>query len=157
MTLDTGKCAPEGRETLLLQQGQLLTGKRHVQMFPIGTTELQLPTGFHRHEGKRGVFYYNASKITSDEIEELSTRGRENEFLNLGRFSKIEIYRKYLHGEPLIFVTELTPDKTEVRCAVGTLTTVQEQQAYFNQTKEPENTIVIGLPPKRVSLHLMKG
>lgn len=146
---DTGKCVPESKETLLIQQRQLMFGKRDVQMFPIGTKELKLPKGFKRFENSRGVFHFNGDKITKEEINSLSQRGMENLFLNLGPFDKQEILNRLNAGEALVFLTEYTKDGVEVRSVAGTNMTVQHQYEYFERTKEPDN-IIVAEPPKRV-------
>jgi len=154
--MDTGKCAPESQETLRIQQSQLMRGLRNVQMFPVGTIELELPFGFSRCDNARGVFHYNPKKIDSFKIGMLSHLERENEFLNLGPYNKADIARRCLAGEGLKFITEYTDDSVEVRCAAGVDSTLEVQCRYFEQTKEPENIIVVGFPPNRVSLHLAK-
>jgi len=154
---DTGFCVPESLATLLIQQLQLEFGNRNVQMFPNGTAELPLPVGIERHQNERGVFHYKAEQITPALIDELSSQGRENEYLGLGPYSKIEVGKRLKDGEHLMCVTEYTPAGVEVRSAGGTETTVEEQFDYFQRTKEPGNIIVVGPPPKRVTLHLMKG
>jgi len=154
---DTGKNAPESQETLRIQQGQLLRGIRDVQMFPIGTIELPIPKGFCRYVNDRGVFHYNYKKIDTIDIEFLSSHGRENEFLNLGPYSKADIENRCFDGEGLRFITEYTNCGIEVRSAVGVVSTLEEQYWYFECTKEPGNVVVIGGPPDRVSLHLAKS
>lgn len=144
MYSDTGRCVPESSDSLLLQQEQLNRGKRHVQMFPTGTVELSLPAGLCRHQNARGVFHYRATSISAAEIETSSALGKENEFLMLGPYSKPEIADRYLAGETLLTVTEYTPAGVELRCATGTNATIAEQRDYFERTKEPGNSIVVG-------------
>lgn len=153
---DTGKCVSESIETLLEQQKLLLKGKRTVQMFPVGTRQLSLPEGFSKFENFRGVFHYNPRMIDSWLIDVLSQCGRENEFLGLGSYNKDDVLRRVSNGEKLIFVTEYNPEGIEVRSAAGTDSTISEQAAFFNATKEPENSIEIGAPPVRVLEHLRK-
>src|SRR5690349_5589908 len=105
---DTGLCVPESTATLLLQQRQLVAGRRDVQMFPLGTWALPLPIGLARHENSRGVFHFRPEKISAGKIDELSAQGRENEFLNLGPYSKREIVPRLLAGEKFIAVSEHT-------------------------------------------------
>lgn len=154
--MDTGKCAPESPETLRIQQSQLVRGLRNVQMFPVGTIELELPFGFCRYDNARGVFHYNPEKIDAFKIMTLSSLGYENLFLNLGPYNKADIEKRCAAGEGLKFITEYTDDGVEVRCAAGVDSTLEVQYRYFEQTKEPENIIVVGFPPNRVSLHLAK-
>lgn len=139
---DTGRCVPETAATLAAQRAQLVAGKRHVQMFPVGTEELALD-GFTRHQNARGVFHFRPDAISAEAIEALSAEGRENEFLMLGPISKPEVARRVIAGESLRCVTEYTPEGTEVRSAAGTDQTIDEQRAYFERTKEPGNAIVI--------------
>lgn len=154
---DTGLCAPESIETLLRQQAQLRAGVRDVQMFPLGTEELECPDGLGRFANTRGVFHYRPEKISADEIERLSACGQENVFLNLGPFSKPEIARRILAGEKFACVTEYAPNGAEIRCAGGTDKTIAEQVAYFESTKEPDSRIVVGAPPVRVMVRLNEG
>lgn len=155
--MDTGYCIPESEETLLKQQRQLVSGRRDVQMFPLGTKELELLPGFLRHENFRGVFHYKPKTVTVDQIDFCSLRGRENELLNLGPFSKVDIFSRLNSGEKGTCIVEYTPDGTEVRSAFGTTMTCGEQRAYFERTKEPENIIVVGELPPRVLNFIKKG
>lgn len=147
---DTNSNIPESRATLLKQQQRLLAGKRHVQMFPRGTQELNLPKGMCRIECARGVFHYNPETTTKEEILSKSKGGRENEFLELGPYSKDEILVRILLGENLICVTEYTSDGIEVRAAAGTNKTAQIQKEFFEDTKDEGNFVVVGPLPDRV-------
>lgn len=144
--LDTGDNIPESIETLRLQQGDLISGHRHVQMFPVGTEELDLPQGMERVTNARGVFHYNPTYITRDTILDLSEIGCENIFLNLGPFSKFEIDERLRAGEIPVGITEYTHDGVEVRAAAGTSGTKALQLAYFELTKRPDATVVLELP-----------
>lgn len=155
--LDTGCCAPESTATLLLQQKQLEAGRRHVQMFPLNTPELPLPEGMRRFENFRGVFHFNPAKITAGEIEQLSLQGRENEYLNLGPYSKYEVVLRHVRGEHLICITEFSRDGVEIRSAIGTGGTIRQQEAYFDSTKEVGSLITVGPLPDRVAAQLMRG
>jgi hypothetical protein len=152
--LDTCACVPESYETLRRQQEQLQEGKRAAQMFPWGTKELPIPQGFRRFENNRGVFHFNPELIDRDTIRNLSKRGQENKFLNLGTVDKYEVALRILNGEKALYVTEYSADGVELRSAVGTDTTVATQSKYFEATKEPGSKIVIGPPPERVSKHM---
>jgi hypothetical protein len=154
MYTDTGLCIPETAATLAFQQVQLVAGNRDVQMFPIGTAELPVPSGFARHQNVRGVFHFWPGAISADAIDALSAEGRENEFLMLGHFSKTDIAKRVLAGESLLCVTEYTPEGVEVRSAAGTDKTVNEQRAYFERTKEPGNTIAVGEMPHVIRARL---
>jgi hypothetical protein len=120
-------------------------------MFPSGTIELTLPEGMCRYKNARGVFHYSSSAITEKQIEELSSRGRENVFLNLGPYDKYEIAIRALSGEKVVCITEYTPDGVEVRSAAGTDKTAPEQFEYFEQTKDNGNIVVINNGPSRVT------
>lgn len=148
--MDTGANIPESMETLKRQQALLLRGKRHVQMFPIGTPELDLPAGMERCVNARGVFHYDPSWISAITIKTISNQGKENLFLMLGPFSKPDIVRRLERGEFISYVTEYAPDGVEIRSALGTTKTVEIQRQYFEATKEPENIIEVGKPPIRV-------
>ena len=151
IALDTGITAPESRATLDAQQKQLIAGRRIVQMFPRGTDELLLPRGMGRCENDRGVFHFRPSRIKPADILRLSAQGRENEFLNLGQFSKFDIAdRVQRHAEKIVFITEYVPGPTELRSACGTDKTIKAQKAYFERTKERNGWIVVGNPPPRV-------
>jgi hypothetical protein len=155
--LDTGKCVPESMETLLLQQKQLVEGRRPAQMFPKGTPELPLPKGFARFENFRGVFHYDVRKIYAVEIDKLSMAGRENTFLMLGPYSKPEIDMMVANGDRYACVTEMTPEGIELRSAMGTDKTINEQRMYFERTKEPGNIVAVDALPERVTKWLAKG
>lgn len=148
---DTGLCVPETVATLALQQSQLVNGKRDVQMFPLGTSELPLPHNLARHRNARGVFHFRADKISVNTIDTLSSQGRENEFLNLGPIGKPEVAERALAGETLLCVTEYTPAGIELRCAAGTDKTVDAQREYFELTKEPDNSIVVSDLPRVIN------
>lgn len=151
IAFDTGICVPESEATLQLQQEQLISGTRDVQMFPVGTPELPLPAGMLRLQLTRGVFHFRPQKIAPATISSLSEQGRENEFLNLGPYCKHTIMIRAGKGEALQCLTEYTKDGVEVRSAIGTPSTADEQLEYFNSTKHsPDSQIVIGGFPKRV-------
>lgn len=148
--LDTGMCAQESLETLMLQQYQLVHGKRSVLMFPTGTLELPLLDGFVRYENNRGVFHVNPEMIDVAIVEFFSLQGRENLFLNLGPFSKDEIAERALKGEKVTCISEVTFNGTEIRTAAATDGTLAEQYAYFESTKEPDGIILVGVLPDRI-------
>jgi hypothetical protein len=141
--VDTGLNVPESLKTLLAQQAQLKAGKRHVQMFPVGLNELPLPDGMDRFKNNRGVFHFRSSRFTAHEIATLSDAGRENEILNLGPYNKSDIAERMERGESILAVAEIDPEGVEVRTAAGTTSTVQDQVAYFETTKDDANTIKI--------------
>lgn len=155
--MDTNQNAPESMITLIHQQQDLADGSRDVQMFPNGTEELPLPMGLRRYENERGVFHYWPDRITAEQIEELSSCGKENVFLKLGPYSKADIAARLAKGEKLVFVTEYTPLGVEVRCAAGTDKTFVNQVAYFDATKMAGNIIIAGPPPERVRLAIRKA
>ncbi len=126
-------------------------------MFPLGTWELVLPQNCKRHENFRGVFHYNPKEITPDEIDLAGLRGRENEFLLLGPFSKADIAKRVKKGEKVTCVSEYTFDGVEVRTAAATEKTVPSQLAYFESTKEPDSVILVGVYPDRIRNHLAKA
>lgn len=140
--MDTGQCIPESAATLVAQQSQLLAGRRDAQMFPLGTDELPLPDGMARHKNGRGVFHFRPERLTAADIETLSRDGRENEILLLGPLSKPEIARRVRNGEQPVCISERTPDGVEIRTAVGTDRTMQEQIDYFEITKDDPSNVV---------------
>ena len=140
--LDTNKNVPEALKTLLLQQDQLLRGLRPAQMFPNGTPELPLPDGLERVQTERGTFHFNPEQTNADTIITLSKLGRENELLNLGRYSKADVETQAAaKGEPIGTVTERTPDGTEVRAAVATPSTAAQTAADMEGQKTPGNIV----------------
>jgi hypothetical protein len=82
-------------------------------------------------------------------VEMLSKQGRENEILLLGPFSKYDIAVRVQNGETLTYITEYIGG-IELRCAIGTDGTIDQQHKYFEKTKEPAGMIVIGEYPIRV-------
>jgi hypothetical protein len=147
---DTGKTRPESLETLMLQRNQLLNGSRPAQMFPTGTKELILGRRMLRTENERGVFHYNPKLITEEEIQRLSQAQRENEFLLLGPYSKRDIAERLNKGEEPLNITEYTRNGVEIRCAAGCTSTIDEQKAYFERTKQTNTLIVVGIGPQRI-------
>jgi hypothetical protein len=140
--MDTGQCIPEALATLLAQQSQLVTGRRDAQMFPLGTDELPLPEGMARHKNGRGIFHFRPERLTCADIETLSRDGRENEILLLGPYSKPEIAHRVRFGEQPVCISERTPEGVEIRTAVGTVETMQEQIDYFEITKDDPSNVV---------------
>lgn len=139
--IDTGMNVPESLDTLKAQQAQLVAGKRHVQMFPQGHGELPLPAGLDRHENDRGVFHFRPSFISARTIDALA--GRENEFLNLGPYNKSDVSERMARGETLLAIVEHDANGIEVRAAAGTDSTLPEQRAFFERTKDAGNTVTI--------------
>lgn len=148
--LDTGICVPESPETLRIQQAQLVNGRRVAQMFPIGTEELSLPKGCVRHSNFRGVFHFNPNLVSKEMIDFLGLTGSENQILNLGSYNKGEIADRVRAGEQLTCIVEMTIAGVEIRSAAATDKTLPHQKAYFENTKEPDSVIVIGILPDRV-------
>lgn len=107
---------PETLETLLLQQRALLDGRRAVQMFPNGTSELPAPMGFNRVITSRGIFHYDPQQITAHRVVEASICGRENEILGLGPYSKSDVVDA---GGTLVAVVERAPNGVEVLAAMS--------------------------------------
>lgn len=147
MALDTGLCAPESLQTLVLQQDQIIRGKRDAQMFPCGTLELPVMIGCERYANDRGAYHFR--NIEAETVKMLSEQGRENEILLLGPFSKHDIALRLRDGEELTYITEYV-NSIELRCAIGTDGTIERQREYFEKTKESVGIIVIGECPARV-------
>jgi len=141
--MDTGENIPERAEDLQAQQRQLQAGDRAVQMFPLGTTELPLPAGMQRVETPRGIFHFDPRRMTADEILSASKKGRENELLGLGPYSKAEIQKRAAAGEPVAVVTERGPAGEELRGAVATPSTVQATKAALEQGKSEGSTVQV--------------
>ena len=146
--LDTGMNTQESMATLLEQQRRLKVGKRAVQMFPVNTNELPLPEGFSRCVNTRGIFHYLSDAITEAKIKELSADGRENEFLELGPYSKPEIMTRIAAGDKPVVIVEYTKDFVEVRAWLGCISTVGEQSDYFYRTKDPGNIVICRVPER---------
>lgn len=138
---DTGANVPESRASLALQQQQLERGERVAQMFPKGTSELDLPEGMQRVETPRGVFHFDPQQITAEQIQTISGAGKENLILGLGKFDKAEVMRRAAAGEPLATVTERAPDGTEARSAVVTPSTIENTRATMEAGKTPGHTV----------------
>ena len=141
---DTGQNSQESMETLRAQQGHLIAGKRSVQMFPTGTTELPLPNGMARTVNHRGAFHFNPKHVTAHKIHAASAKGEENKLLDLGPFSKPEIAQRVIAGEHPVVVMEHDPAAAEIRAAAGTHKTVAKQARYFERTKQPGNSVTFG-------------
>lgn len=148
---------PETEDTLRAQQHQLTNGHRRVQMFPPGTPELPVPHGMQRTEHENGVFHYDPRRIDESEIHHLTARGRENELLDLGPYSKDDILRRLRGGEIPIAVVERHPDGTEVRAAAGTHTTAHHQMAAMHRTKSPGNRVQIEDPRETIGARMRGG
>jgi|SRR6516162_4074280 len=146
--IDTGMNAQESSETLLYQQQQLIDGKRAVQMFPTNTIELSLPEGMQRTANSRGVFHFNPELISETEILLLSIAGRENDFLELGPYSKDDILKRVANGEQVMALIEYTPEWVEVRAVLACTSTVAEQFDYLHRTKAPGNIVINAVPDR---------
>lgn len=140
---DVPMTIPEGHDTLVAQQKQLVAGHRRAQMFPHGTPELNVPEGMRRVEAHSGAFHYDPKKISPDHIKHLASRGRENELLDLGPVSKAEVLARVERGEHPVAIVERQSDGTEVRAAGGTHLTAHHQAAAMHRTKSPGNTLHI--------------
>ena len=155
--LDTRKNLAETAATLAAQQEQLLAGRRAAQMFPVDaqgnvTNELPLPEGMRRLETERGVFHYNPQQITADEIFSASAKGAENRALNLGSTSKPEAEAAAAqNNEPLVTITERTPDGTEVRSAVINQSAAEKTMAEMQAGLTPGNSLVVETPEKTLA------
>lgn len=134
---------PEGPDTLLAQQDQLLNGNRKAQMFPNGTPELPVPEGIARTQTPNGAFHYNPAQVGADDVHSLSGMNRENDLLDLGPFSKEQIAAHIQRGETPFAIVERTPAGVEVRAAVGTKSTLPLQMPAFEQKKAPGNIVVV--------------
>lgn len=149
--LDTDKNVPESDKTLFLQQDQLMRGLRPAQMFPNGTEELGLPENMQRVQTPRGVFHYNPSQITAEQIKAASAAGEENLILGLGPISKPAAEaRAAKTGEPLVVTTERAADGTEIKSAVGTTGTAAAQAAALNASKSPGSTVSTTTPGQMI-------
>lgn len=134
---------PETEATLRLQQTALIAGHRPVQMFPNGTSELDLPMGCARIKSHRGVFHFNPQQISARTILLASAHGRENEILGLGPYSKSDVIAS---GQPLVAVVERDPHGTEVLTSVAAASWAREVAKEMACYASPENTVTIELP-----------
>jgi hypothetical protein len=75
---------------------------------------------------------------------------RENDFLELGPYSKVEVFERAARGEQLTVISEYTPTGVEVRSASATNGTLPVQLKYFECTKQFGNDIYCGSMPQRV-------
>jgi hypothetical protein len=155
--LDTRKNLAETTATLAAQQEQLLAGRRPAQMFPVDaqgkvTNELPLPEGMKRLETERGVFHYNPQQITADEIFSASAQGAENRALALGSTSKPEAEAAaQANNEPLVTITERTPQGTEVRSSVINRSAAKKTQAEMQPGLTPGNRLTIETPEQTLA------
>lgn len=139
---DTGMNTPESRADLEAQWEQLVDGDRRAILYPRGTEELPLPRGMQFVETDAGVWHFNPALIDKPTIEALSARGRENEILGYGPFNKEDIIKRATQtGEPLVSVSEKTPDGATTRAAVGTTGTAPIQQQAIQQNASPGNVV----------------
>jgi N12 class adenine-specific DNA methylase len=152
---DTGQNVPESRATLKAQQNQLVAGERSAQMFPKGTREMPLPPGMERVETGRGIFHFDPKKLTSAKITEASAAGRENELLGLGSFTKADIAARA--GERSVTIVERTPDGVEVRAAVGSESTADQQLAEMEKGKSPGNMVSFETTEQTLEARKPKG
>lgn len=140
---DTGLNVPEHPDTLALQQRALREGRQRVQMFPLGTRELPLPEGMARTEARRGIFHYDPTQITAEEIARASEAGRENEVLGLGPANKADVLRRVAQGEPIAAVAEVAQDGREVKSAMVTPSTAAAAALELEQRRAPEHRVVL--------------
>lgn len=110
-------------------------------MFPVGTLELPLPCGMSRIPTKSGIFHYDATAITDDEIDDAVASERENDILGLGPYSKADIARLAKSFHDLVCVVERSPEGIELRCALGTYETSPDQIKYMDERKSPGSTL----------------
>lgn len=127
-------CIPETKETLHIQQLQLIRGKRRAQLFPLGTPELGLPKRMERFVTRDGICHYDPDRLFEQEIMEVIDRRAWNLILNLGPTSKNDVYQ--LDPNPQFAIVERTPGGTEVRAAITCRETFSKQWKYFISTKE---------------------
>lgn len=155
--LDTRKNVAETTATLKAQQAQLLAGRRPAQMFPVDaqgkvTNELPLPEGMKRLETERGVFHYNPQQITADEIFSASAQGAENRALALGSTSKPEAEAAaQANNEPLVTITERTPEGIEVRSSVINQSAAEKTAAEMQPGLTPGNRLTIETPEQTLA------
>ena len=152
---------PEASHTLHAQQKQLVSGDRHVQMFPHGTKELPLPHGMKRVQSHSGTFHYNPQHVTASDIHNHSKSGHEHALLGLGPFSKHEIMHRLARGEHALAIVERNEHGHEVRAALGTHNTAHVQAHHMNRGKSKGHTVHIEFPHKvlgdRMAAHRQTG
>lgn len=146
------KTVPESKETLVEQQKQLVSGNRHVQMFPHGTKELPLPKGMERTSGKNGIFHYNPQHISAERVKSASSKGRENELLGLGNLSKSDVIRKSSPSATPLSIVERTPHGVEVRATAATSDTVQDQMRQMHLHKGIGNSLSVEHPENTIAM-----
>lgn len=146
---------PESHHTLHAQQRQLVSGDRHVHMFPHGTSELPVPHGMKRVVSHSGVFHYNPKKISVSKIHHYSRGGHEHMLLGLGPYSKHEIMYRIANGEHPVAVVERNEHGHEVRAALGTHSTARLQHYHMARTKSKHHTLHVEHPHKVLGERLM--
>lgn len=153
---DTGLNIPEIKETLLLQQQQMTSGKRKAQMFPIGTQELDLPDGLERVETPRGVFHFDPKVIQMEEVVQSSERHMENEILGFGPYNKEDIAKRVKSGEQLFVVTERSPDGVEIKAVAATKSTIPIQLLVLEASKLSDSIVSIETIGSLLATRLLK-
>jgi hypothetical protein len=148
---DTGQNVPEREETLRAQQRALLEGRQRAQMFPAGTSELELPEGMQRVETPRGVFHFDPRTTSADEIRRASEARRENKVLGLGPASKADVAERVRQGEPVAAMVETDPRGAEVKAALVTPSTVRDTREEMEARRAPESRVELQPVQKVVS------
>lgn len=149
---------PESRDTLRAQQKHLVSGHRRAQLFPRGTSELDLPRGMSKTQTHLGSVHYNPDKISGDHVRHLVANNKANELLDLGPVTKEEALHRVNHmGEHPVAVVERQPDGTEVRAASGSHVTAPYQLHHMERTKVPGNHVRLEHPANVIAHRLNRS
>jgi hypothetical protein len=164
---------PEAPKTLDLQQQKLIAGEVPAQMFTPGEPELPLPPGMKRVETAKGVFHYNpkakfnGKALSEGKLRALVARGEENQILGLGDKTKAQVGAEAAaKNEPVVAVTERTPEGTEVKAAAASESDapriadqIQENASEGNtvQTEAPEQVVQQRAEPSPTGLDELGG
>jgi len=147
---------PEGNETLVAQQEQLVSGQRAAQLFPEGTEELPLPKGMKRMDTPDGVFHFNPKLISAEQIHRAVLTGQTNHILELGPVNKTEAMQRAQQGEQPAAVVERQPNGTEVRAAAGTQVTAPGQMQAMRPGMTPGNNMQVEDPQKTLMIRALQ-
>ena len=137
---------PEAPETLAAQRKAVRTGKRKAMLYtPQDKKPIIKGKNIKRISFDDGsVIDFNPSLITEEQIRDSARRGRLNDILDLGPYTKGDVLESMSQGNVPVGVVERTPEGTEVKAAVGTEETAPEQVQALEATKTaPENTVQV--------------
>ena len=139
---DAHTIVPESPETLAIQSQMLAQGRRAVTMYPRATPNIPAPPpGMKSLKTADGVFHYNPKMISPEAIHDAVRRGRINEIIGLGPYSKQDIYQRVAQGEQSLAVVGRDAEGREALSAIGTPSTAMEQIHHIRQATPPGGSV----------------